>query len=229
MPEPLYHSFSSLTDFLHFILMRKTKTTLVTCSSRDAFLQQLISERNSENLDSSSYHPGPRQLSDPSIQLIAALRLINLAFVPSLSHLRAYLSSYPPEIGSAEGDAPKNSDEDRPNSLVILNPLAAHRDSSEFSAQGLSKTFALAVETTIAHSISLEIVEIWEHGQVVPLDEVEGNSDVVRQRTDINPWKIHVPLLNESVRTLGDERVWAGKSIEVSKVIEQWFTAGSQP
>ena len=37
-----------------------------------------------------------------------------------------------------------------------------------------------------------------------------------------NPWKEQVPVLSGSIRFGGEDRVWAGKTIEVGHVLARW-------
>lgn len=116
--------------------------------------------------------------------------------------------------------------------LAMLNPLALHRSTSDFSAQGLSRTFAAAVEAAERAGMQL-VVEETEAGCADEDDEevhgVEGGDDfyegnegreVERLRKD--PWKQQVPFLNSSVRIGGGERLGAGRLVEVGKVIGKW-------
>lgn len=51
-------------------------------------------------------------------------------------------------------------------------------------------------------------------------DDVE-NSNAPSGGLD-DPWKEQVPLLNGSIRFGGEERVWAGKTIEVGSIVAKW-------
>lgn len=37
-----------------------------------------------------------------------------------------------------------------------------------------------------------------------------------------DPWRQHVPFLNGSIRVSGGERLWAGRLVEVGKVVGKW-------
>ena len=39
-----------------------------------------------------------------------------------------------------------------------------------------------------------------------------------------NPWKEEVPILNSSIRSGSSDRVWAGRTVEIRRVAERWFT-----
>ena len=116
--------------------------------------------------------------------------------------------------------------------LAVLNPLALHSSTSEFSAQGLSRTFAAAVEAAERAGVQL-VVEETEPEDGDEGDEgihgVEGEDDLHRGDEERegagpkkDPWRQQVPFLNGSVRIGGGERLWAGRMIEVQKVVGKW-------
>ncbi|KAI9880603.1 MAG: hypothetical protein M1830_001954 [Pleopsidium flavum] len=294
-PKPLVLSLASPLDFLDYILAHHTfPTTLIICSTREVFLQHLLtsihdthsqrpppSQSSAQSPPSSpptTNAPPPKQspqppkqphplLLPPTLQTLASTTSITLAFTPTLTHLRAYLSTYtapqspsshlqsinplkppqPPLSSSSSSSPPKS----RHPLLALLNPLELHRSTPHFSAQGLSRTFAAAVEVARREGMGVLVCEC-----PVPLenqvdedvevrDDEEGEEEVGRREgRDIgngngngdrsgsgggDPWEARVPLLNGTVRFGGEERVWAGRSVSCRRVVERWCVfAGSE-
>lgn len=54
-------------------------------------------------------------------------------------------------------------------------------------------------------------------------EEGEGEGEERRER---NPWSEQVPLLDGSVRFGGEQRVWAGRTVEARRVAGRWCGVG---
>ncbi|KZF23215.1 hypothetical protein L228DRAFT_267229 [Xylona heveae TC161] len=130
----------------------------------------------------SQVHP----LLIPKLSTLKASRAVKLAFCPSIAHLRAYLSTWtlvayraqePSDNGLGAGAGPDGQRHGERNSarLLIYNSVTMHRDTSEYSVQGLSRTFAAAVEAAARAKARLEFVE---------RPDVVQTSDLVDQSTD---------------------------------------------
>lgn len=62
-----------------------------------------------------------------------------------------------------------------------------------------------------------------EVGVDVDVDvDVDGAGESERRSPADDPWKQQVPLLNVSLRGGGEGRVWAGRTVEVEKVVGRW-------
>lgn len=94
--------------------------------------------------------------------------------------------------------------------LAVWGLAGLHRSTAEHSAQGLSRSLAAAVEAAMFNGQRLVLVE--PSGEV----EYEGVSSIG------DPWKEQVPLLSGSVRFGREDRVWAGKTVEVERVVARW-------
>lgn len=97
--------------------------------------------------------------------------------------------------------------------LAIWGLASLHRSTAEHSAQGLSRSLAAAVETAKLNNQRLVL------GEAIALDE---NVDYDGTGSGGDPWKEQVPLLSGSVRFGGEDRVWAGKTVEVKTVVGRW-------
>ena len=95
--------------------------------------------------------------------------------------------------------------------------MYAHRSTAEHSAQGLSRTLAAAVESASLAEQKLVLAEAKKQNI--------GEQYVDTEAYDLtfeNPWKEQVPVLSGSIRFGGEDRVWAGKTIEVGHVLARW-------
>ncbi|KAH9218094.1 hypothetical protein DL95DRAFT_385859, partial [Leptodontidium sp. 2 PMI_412] len=88
----------------------------------------------------------------PTLHQIVTSRAVNLVFVPTLSHLRAYLAVF---SGESEGEGEKQKKQQQRHFekmgkriplLVVYGLVAMHRDTSEWSAQGVASSVAALVE-----------------------------------------------------------------------------------
>lgn len=229
-------SIASVADFISFILHdTSSSTTVVICSTRERFIEQLIASVSSqiqehEHHQVSENAPSPlleadqpsaskaptsaESLLSNTIGSIASSQRVKLVFCPSLAHLRAYLSTFQlwPLHDSID---PKKQDVGYGKPVIaILDFLAIHYMSTQFSAQGLSQTLALAVETA-ARTES-------------PILLCECNDAVNTGARDHGPrlWDLHVPLLNGGMIRSGNERAsssWSGRHVTVRQVAQRWF------
>lgn len=193
--------------------------TVVICSTRESFLEEMYASMSdvdgNEDRDDGAAHP----LLVPTIHQLAISRTINLAFAPTLAHLRAYLATHESDVGLDSQSSTRDSEETIPI-LAIFGMLHLHACTSEYSAQGLSRTFAIAVESATAASRRLIVVEALG---IVPSEELmpATESDTV---VPSDPWKDQVPLLNGSTRFGREDRIWAGRTVEAARVASRWCT-----
>lgn len=187
-------------------------------------------------------------LSTP-LRQTAVARHIRTVFVPTVSHLRAFLSVF-----SAEGDP---SSKARPPPvpteglsvsaaapgmalLLVYGLLDLHRDTSEWNAQGLGSTAACLVEA--AHRSGMEAVVVEPGTRVrrepsVPTRDQgeglgEGGEDVpagdgVNVRVDLEGLlSEEIPVLDMAARRLGGDGEglgWSGRTVPVRRVLGRWF------
>lgn len=136
-----------------------------------------------------------------------------LAFAPTLPHLRAYIATYTPDVEPEISSSATTKSESQYPMLAVWGLANLHRSTAEHSAQGLSRSLAVAVETTKVNGQRLVLAEsIAANGDL----EYEGIG------SEGDSWKEQVPLMSGSVRFGGEERVWAGKTVEVKRVVGRW-------
>ncbi|KAF2428284.1 hypothetical protein EJ08DRAFT_592359 [Tothia fuscella] len=204
-PTVLYPT--ELSTFIQYILDHHTPpTNLIICSSQDMFLAQLqASISHSKDIEPSRKH----DLLIPTIHQLANSRTINVTFCATLAQLQAYLGVYGMNKSAVSPAEPrKGVFNSGPPTLALLNPLQLHKETSSFSAQGLSRTFASAIEAASRSNQKLLIMEC--PSRVTP---------------DANPWDQEIAILNVTTKSFGaGERGWVGRTVKVKDVVGRWCT-----
>jgi len=254
----VYHS-ACLADFIQHILNNHTApTTLIICTDRPLFLQQLLHsvqatstrqlhQKEEITNEQPNSHPAPRPkypLLTRTLRLLSASKTVNLAFCTSVPTLHAYLSVYPRPPRNSAAAAPNNAIKyTGVPTLALVNPIALHRESASFSAQGLSRAFAAALEAAVRAGQRLVVVESVEGGQqrndggavdlstdvnvdadgAMVVDLGEGDDGGERRQED--PWLEEVPILNATTKTFGlvADKAWtAGRTVKLKNVVGRW-------
>lgn len=213
----------NIGNLIEEICDRGTATTLIACCSRSYFLKQLVEYTRPSSIavsDPAERHPSdeppetepeeefisrpPRQnpLLQPTLKLIAASSKVNLAFCPTIPTFRAYLSTL--LVRTAAEDA-------QTSRIVIMNILALHRDTSEFTLQGLSRSFSLIASI---NGLLKDRVELVECADV----HVEASNLTLSQ-----PWDVEVPLLSGSIKIGEAGQGWASRKVSVKEFANRWF------
>ncbi|KAF2497099.1 hypothetical protein BU16DRAFT_526133 [Lophium mytilinum] len=225
--------------------------TLVICSTRLAFLAHLL---HATSTPSSTY---PDTLT-PTLHTLATSSQVKLVFCPSVASLLGWLSVYKGTKGVADTAAEADNGEKKrtirgaeagsTRKLYLVDPLALHSHTPSFSAQGLGRCFAAAVEAAGRAGERLVVVECGGKKSIrVGAEEagieggdadmdggedggVGGREDSTeeggRAERDEDPWEQEVPILNTTMRRLGagsGERGWAGRTVKIRTVAERWF------
>lgn len=224
----------TLVGLIHHILRTQSgtvTTTLVICSSRDAFLQELLQslQHDHSHNDEEAEERSDRlqNLATPTLHNLLTTRHIKLAFCASVQTLLAYLTAYGRD---ASRDAVEPVQGAR---MFLVNPLSLHASTLSFSAQGLSRTFAAATETALKLGIALHVVECRSGSR--PPEQRDGEdvdmSDDDKQNPagdeeEQDPWELEVSILNVSARRFGSnsgERAWAGRTVKAKRIAARWF------
>ncbi|KAF2196399.1 hypothetical protein GQ43DRAFT_484982 [Delitschia confertaspora ATCC 74209] len=212
----------SLLDYILTTQTPITPTTLIICSSREEFFQSLLNSlENSRSSSENTHH-----FLAPTLHNLFTARHVKLAFCASLQALLAYFSAY---VGNGE----------KGERLVLVNPLVLHARTAAFSAQGLSRTFAAAVETAARVHAKLMIAECLDvrgerglmdsqeddEADAVMRDGEHGQSSdkgVDENSTQADPWEQEVPILSVSARRFAPgngERSWAGRKATGGNIV----------
>lgn len=249
--KPVVFEPVDLVAFIQYLLDEHVQqTTLIVCSTKEAFVQQLIAataaKANPPAGDSGEGNPtNPTTLPDaeassrqsprnpwtiPTLRLLASSQTVKLAFCPDVTHLRAYLTTYAHQLSKTGTKA--TTPQQQPNAvsaLAVLNPIQLHKPTSAFSAQGLNRTLAVAVEAAHQAKRRLVLAECATFGQQDTHDEGEGipgheDGDVANALEDeVSPWDEEVSILNVTTKTFGaGERGWVGRTVKIRAVAARW-------
>lgn len=238
----------SPADLLTYVLAHHVyPATILICSDRATFLSSLLNTTTSPEsaLEASAHH-----LLIPTLHQLAITPHITTIFVPTLSHLRAWIStslrrpldgSPPGEMGNAGERTSKGE-----AALVVYGLVALHRNTSEWSAQGLGTSVAGVVEwgRREGRGIMLgedvleeEQEEMEDEGQEEGAGEDtncdgEARDDEAHKRGDDDGldggqgglWMERLPILSGSVRRLGGDGMEGigGRTVEVGRVLGRW-------
>ncbi|KAK8105683.1 uncharacterized protein PG998_003842 [Apiospora kogelbergensis] len=246
-------------------------TTLIICSSRADFLESLINETtrdqqpapdigdsaeadnnnniNSDNIQQLPLSPLPpeqniRLLSSPLYQLSIS-RHIRAVYTPTVTHLRAYLAVSLPNPSSGTIPPPPSSFRPatarRPPHLILYGLLALHRDTSEWSAQGLGTTCAAVAETGRRLGWRVEVADPPSPHHLLDDpppshadDDGRGEGRRRNQGEDAlqELLKEKLPILSGGVSIrpgLFDAEEgggWSGRAVEVGRVLSRWCDFG---
>lgn len=220
----------SLSALMRYVLKKHAPlSTLIVCCAKDAFLQQLHDAIAQETDPASQDRNAlPRQpWTAPTLRLLASSRNIKVAFCPDLLHLRAYLAAYAQRKSARQDDSISEPASPRSiRTLAILNPIELHRPTSAYSAQGLNRTFAAAVDAAHHTNSRLVMAEcpISSHNKTggdvsMELEPEDGTA----APSPANAWNEEVSILNVTTKTFGaGERGWVGRTVKVRAVTERW-------
>ena len=220
---PLVLEGINLPDFVQYILKtHAAPSTLIICSTKEVFLQQLHhSHATNADHDRDNGSPTRQQWTTPTLRLLVSSRTVKLAFCPELAHLRAYLAAHTHR---------EQNDSIPTRTLAILNPINVHKPTSAFSAQGLNRTLAVAVEAAHHTNSRLVLAEVplaVTHEDLPDLPdfpmEEEGVHGAATRPLASSPWDEEVSILNVTTKSFGTgERGWVGRTVKVRAVVGRW-------
>ncbi|KAL2875708.1 hypothetical protein SGCOL_009019 [Colletotrichum sp. CLE4] len=213
--NPTVLSPASPAELLHYIVtFQPYPTTLLICYQREDFISSLVSDVR-KNLSQQNYEQPedllPQPLLSATLLQTAIARHIRVLFIPSVTHLRAFLSAFgtsdsltppPPKVALP---GPKSRP---PPLLLVYGFLDLHRDSSEWSAQGMSSSAAVLIEAARHAEVKFKPVIVEPKG-------AGGHNDFTSLLRD------DAPVLSGSSRR--SEGVWMGRTVEVRRVLGRWF------
>ncbi|KAF8465549.1 hypothetical protein BDZ91DRAFT_229697 [Kalaharituber pfeilii] len=206
LPTPIALPLPSALHFLHYILSLvqpsehdgdcKEQSLLVICSTRSSFLHTLThadgASENSNTLLGS--------LVSTPLHILAAATRLKIVFTPTVQHLRVYLASLPScSSSSSSSKAPIRM-------LAIWGLVEAHSGTTEFSAQGISRTVASAVAAGVKGRMWVVV------GGAQDSNELGGTS-----------MDVQVPVLNSTVQLNDTVAVVARRKVNVRDIFARWF------
>lgn len=233
-PTPTFLSPALPSELVSYILSHCLHpTTLIVCSPRSEFLSSLAADitndgrQPSKSAEDSVSPLATHPLLTAPISHVAIARHIRLVFVPTVSHLRAFLAVFSPadtkiprppplpqEGGTwgATATEPPLGKSKRSPLLLVYGLLDLHRGTSEWSAQGLASTAAALVEAS------------WRTGFQAVMVEPRQRSGLEGMATDM--LAEDMPLLSGLARRADpemEEAPRAGRTVMVRRVLGRWF------
>jgi hypothetical protein len=199
---------ASPSELLSYILNgHRYPTTLLIGASKQQFLQSLLENIKTPLETSDQSEDGPHALLQATLYQVAVSRHIRIAFIPTVTHLRAYLAAFSSE--SAPVCAPPVAvDASSEPLLLVYGFLELHRLTSEWSAQGIGDSAAALVEaasSTGDHYLRAAIIE--------PTGGAEEASGDGREEL--------VPVLSGMSRR--EDGSWIGRAVQARRILERWF------
>jgi hypothetical protein len=242
-PTPVALPPALPSELLTYILTYQSyPTTLIVCQPRSTFLSSLLISISQTRQAQpppppaegfSNYQPEPtseppplHSLLVPTLHQIATSRQINLVFIRTLSHLRAYLAVFSSTETNSQSPPEREFDKPgkKPPLLVVYGLLELHRDTGEWSTQGLGNSTAGLVE--VGWRTGRKVVVLEERGIDENLSDMEPEE---RRKTRVKIWEERVPMLNGSIKRAGfesDNGGWSGRTVEVGRILARWFRFG---
>ncbi|RMD45114.1 hypothetical protein DV735_g118, partial [Chaetothyriales sp. CBS 134920] len=195
--------FDWAIDLLGF-LVRDTPhlpTTLVVCSSKQDFSTELLGQIRAQEKQATARATAlSSSVLTPTLGLLAASQSVKIVYCPSLPVLRAYLAKY-----TASTDAYQHR-------LEVLDLIALHHGTSEFTLQGISRTLASLVSAACHSRADLRLVECCSVDD--PANPFRGP----------RLWEAEVPLLSGSIKMGEEASRWGRRGISVRKIASRWFS-----
>ena len=236
---PLVLEGISLLDFVQYVLDTHTRaSTLIVCSAKDTFLRQLqdalskpLPEQHDDedNTNEEVERNVQRRIwSIPTLRLLASSRTVKMVFCPDVTHLRAYLATHAYRTTmQSDVDSVTTSASSSTRLLAILNPISLHTPTSAFSAQGLNRLLAIAVEAAHHSKSRLILAECPTEDTNLPSeDPVNFDEELAPpQPPPASPWDEDLSILNVTTKSFGaGERGWVGRTVKIRSIAERWCT-----
>lgn len=270
MDAVVYHPVK-LADFIQYLLYcHDTPILLVVCMSAKEFATQLQSSIDAYvNEDAAQAHLQPSESrgdtdavappSDPAqrgahplveqtLRMLSRSMSIQVAFCPSVQVLHAYLStlSSKQDIESKGVSGSKNA---RRSILALLNPISLHSRTGSYSAQGLSKLLAAAIEAALRCRRRLVVIETTDQPRIeqaqdenedsamdvddgMPnrvgasrnIEQEDNGEDTAPGLVKASLWEEKIPILNATTKTygVGSDRGWLGRTVRLCDVFEKY-------
>ncbi|KAM0522608.1 hypothetical protein ACHAPE_002200 [Trichoderma viride] len=202
------------------ILIGWPKHTFVEALTEDVSLQlHLQAQTAAENDDKinkeekeelpSTRSPSTHPLQRKTLLQTAVSRHIRLLFVPSSTHLRAFLGTFSASDSKIPPPPPSsspNKNDSGPPMLIVYGLLELHRDSIEWSAQGIGTTATYLIEAAARNSFRAAVVEPRGAMGFEALDEFLEEK---------------IPVLSGTA--MKSDGTWSGRTVAMRRVLARWF------
>ncbi|UKZ79959.1 hypothetical protein TrVFT333_007722 [Trichoderma virens FT-333] len=209
-PNPIILSPSTPSELLQYIISHhRYPTTVLIGWPKQTFIEGLVED---VTLHLSLQQNQPFTLQRKTLLQTAVSRHIRLLFIPSSTHLRAYLGTFsaseskiPPPILSDLDESDPRCKSETPL-LLVYGFLELHRDGIEWSAQGIGTSAAYLVEAAARNSFRAAVIEPRGSKGLQLLDEFLDEK---------------VPILSGT--TIKDDGTWSGRTVPIRGVLSRWF------
>lgn len=218
--RPLVLSPALPTELLHYVVhCHVYPTTLIICTPKADFLDALANhvhparETPESGVGEPDASPTRHSLLDPpSLHQLAITRHIRTIYVPTVTHLHAYLAVFTPEQSKVAAPPDSfSSIAQKPPHLIVYGAVQLHRDTSEWSAQGLNNTAAALADTGHRLGWRVALVEPQDHGPERAFERLLTEK---------------LPIVGRGIRRRGfdpDEGGWSGRTVEMGRILSRWF------
>lgn len=210
---PIVVEIRHAQEFIQYVLeTHAPPSTLIVSSSKADFLGTFQSANATDDGDVQDVREHEQPAADesaaaqvqqfaPTLRLLSTSRTLKLVFCSDITQLRAYLACLATDNSSDSRneqtvDSPLRKQNAVPI-LAILNPIDIHRSTSSFSAQGLNRTIAVAVEAAYRTESKLVLAE-----------------------TTLGAWSEELSILNVTNRRLGELAL--GRTVTAKAVAKRW-------
>jgi len=199
----------------------RSSTTIIFCCRRSYLLRQLVLQassttdslgeqrntinatgENTEGLRQNFSEHGSNALLHPTLRLLATSLETKVIFCQDILTFRAHLSTLPFYEQHRGG---------QPARVIVVDMLAMHHGTSEFTVQGLSRTLAMLASVNRQFAGEMQLVECNDAQD--PLDPQRG----------VRLWNSEVPLLSGSVKIGEAGQGWASRTTSIRSFAERWI------
>ncbi|EHK50298.1 hypothetical protein TRIATDRAFT_8451, partial [Trichoderma atroviride IMI 206040] len=177
-----------------------------TAAEKDDRINKEEGEEEEELL---SDKPPTHPLQRKTLLQTAVSRHIRLLFVPSSTHLRAFLGTFSASDSKIPSPPPSSSpdtNDSGPPMLIVYGLLELHRDSVEWSAQGIGTTATYLIEAAARNALRAAVVEPRGAMGFEALDEFLAEK---------------LPVLSGTA--MKSDGTWSGRTVAVERVLARWF------
>ncbi|KAH0490958.1 hypothetical protein TgHK011_002404 [Trichoderma gracile] len=228
-PNPIVLSPATPSELLQYIISHhRYPTTILIGWPKETFIQGLVEDvtlqhlslhqeaaeqnQQDEERDAIKKQITLHPLERKSLLQTAVSRHIRLLFVPSTTHLRAYLGTFSASDSQIPPPPSLDLDDSDPRCptgtpwLLVYGFLELHRDGTEWSAQGIGTTTAYFIEAAARNSFRAAIAEPRGAKGLTTLDDFLDEK---------------VPILSGSgVNSNGQ---YSGRTVPIRAVLNRWF------
>jgi hypothetical protein len=235
--RPIVLEVASIADLIEYIVShRAPPNTLIVCSSRAAFVENLQHSRyHASDFNDNEVDERLREETSPAacgvelerfaptLRMLSESRNVRVVFCSDVAQLRGYLAVYSTKA-TMQQEQPLGSHARVPL-LTVLNPIGLHRHTSDFSARGLNRTMSVAVEAASQSHSKLVLVEIFEAFSSSDDAGSANNSppEATINDSSTNPWLEEISMMNVTTKAFGiGDRGWVGRTVTIGAVLERW-------